>query len=275
MKVTFWGVRGSIPCAQKSHLEYGGNTSCITVEKEGAVLILDAGTGIVPLGEYLEKKKVKHASLLLSHAHLDHIMGLPFFSPVWNPGFALEVLAGNLKSSGGVKSVFNLVFGEPTFPVPINAMRGITRFHDFVAGENFTLNGFEIRTIPLNHPNGATGYRIESNGKNICFITDVEHNLDKANAPIIDDNLVSFIKDTDLFIYDTTYTDEEFQDKIGWGHSTWEHGLRLSKAANVKRYALFHHEPNRTDEIMEKLEKKAKSKWDQAFAARERQVIDL
>ena len=274
MKVTFWGVRGSIPCAQKSHLEYGGNTSCITVEKEGAVLILDAGTGIVPLGKYLEEKNVKHASLLLSHAHLDHIMGLPFFSPVWNPGFALEVLAGNLKSSGGVKSVFNLVFGEPTFPVPINAMRGITRFRDFVAGENFTLNGFEIRTIPLNHPNGATGYRIELNGKNICFITDVEHDF-KDNKPIIDANLVEFIKGTDLFIYDTTYTDEEFIAKKGWGHSTWEHGLRLAKAANVKNYALFHHEPNRTDEIMAELEKKVKSNWENAFAARDGMVIEL
>ncbi|MCX8506580.1 MAG: MBL fold metallo-hydrolase, partial [Alphaproteobacteria bacterium] len=231
MKVTFWGVRGSIPCAQKSHLEYGGNTSCITVEKEGAVLILDAGTGIVPLGKYLEAKNVKHASLLLTHLHLDHIMGLPFFSPVWNPKFALEVLAGNLTKDGSKKKakegtselerVFNLVFGEPTFPVPINAMRGITRFHDFVAGENFTLNGFEIKTIPLNHPNGATGYRIELNGKNICFITDVEHILGE-----IDDKLVSFIRDTDLFIYDTTYTDEEFLAKRGWGHSTWQQGIR-------------------------------------------------
>ena len=270
MKIRFWGVRGSIPCASETHLVYGGNTSCLTVEGEDSMLILDAGTGIVPLGKYVQDNKINHASLLLSHAHIDHIIGLPFFAPVWNPDFSLEVLAGNLKSSGGVRSVFNLVFGEPTFPVPIKAMRGITRFHDFVAGENFALNGFAIRTIPLNHPNGATGYRIELHGKTMCFITDVEHILGE-----LDDDLIAFIKDTDLFIYDTTYTDQEFPAKIGWGHSTWEQGIRLAQAANVKRYAMFHHEPNRTDPIMAELEKQAKSKWEHAFAAREGMVISL
>ncbi|MDI9348567.1 MAG: MBL fold metallo-hydrolase [Candidatus Symbiobacter sp.] len=270
MKVTFWGVRGSIPCASDTHLKYGGNTSCLTVEKGDAMLILDAGTGIVELGKYIRAKNIKSASLLLSHAHLDHIMGLPFFSPVWNPDFKLDVFAGHLKLPRGIESVFNAVFGEPTFPVPIKAMRGITEYTDFVAGEDLSLNGFMVRTIALYHPNGATGYSIELDGKKICYITDVEHVISQP-----DQGIINFIKSADLFIYDTTYTDQEFPAKIGWGHSTWQEGMRLGQAADVKRYALFHHEPDRTDAIMEKLEAEVKSQWDRAFVAREKMIIEL
>ena len=270
MKIKFWGVRGSVPCATDHHLQFGGNTSCVTVEHDGEIVVLDAGTGMVPLGKEFVSRGIHSSTLLLSHAHLDHIFGLPFFSPAWRPDFNLKVMAGNLMNAGGVREVFDQVFGEPAFPVPVKAMRGVSSFNDFAAGDSFTVGCFKVTTIPLFHPNGATAYRLEVSGKSVCYVTDVEHIPGE-----IDPIIVEFIRNTDLFIYDSTYTDTEFLAKIGWGHSTWQHGVRLGLAANVKRYAMFHHDPDRTDELMARLEVEAQQTWKSAFAAREGLEIEL
>ncbi|MCX8501270.1 MAG: MBL fold metallo-hydrolase [Alphaproteobacteria bacterium] len=271
MKVHFWGVRGSVPCASLSHMKYGGNTACVAVEHQNETIILDAGTGIVPLGKQIARKKISSATLLLSHAHLDHIFGLPFFAPAWMPDFSLKIMAGNLsKLSGGIRGVFDTVYSEPAFPVPVGAMRGVHSFTDFTAGASFQAGVFGVRPMPLNPPNGATAYRIEVNNKSLCYVTDVEHEVGK-----VDESIVEFIRGTDLFIYDTTYTEAEYLSKVGWGHSTWQHGIKLGMMGNVKRYALFHHEPDRTDEMMALVEEEAKREWNLAFAAREGMEIEL
>ncbi|MDI9408297.1 MAG: MBL fold metallo-hydrolase [Candidatus Pacebacteria bacterium] len=271
MKVQFWGVRGSVPCASLSHMRYGGNTSCVTVEHNNEIVILDAGTGIVPLGKQLVRRHLHSATLLLSHAHLDHIFGLPFFAPAWMPDFKLKIMAGNLNNvEGGVRGVFDTVYSEPAFPVPVGAMRGVESFTDFTAGESFQAGIFGVKTMPLNHPNGATAYRVEFNNKSLCYVTDVEHEVGK-----IDPHIVEFIRGTDLFIYDTTYTEEEYKTKKGWGHSTWQHGIKLGMMGQVKRYALFHHEPDRTDDLMAMVEEEAKKEWNASFAAREGMEIEL
>ncbi|WP_135078192.1 MBL fold metallo-hydrolase [Terasakiella sp. SH-1] len=269
--VKFWGVRGSIACPSPQHIEYGGNTSCIEIKADDHRLILDAGTGIRCLGQDLLKAGHKNSHLLLTHTHWDHINGFPFFTPAYIPGNSFHVMAGHLMDVGGIRQVLASQMANPTFPVPLEVMQASLTFEDFRGGEDFSFNnGIRVFTKPLNHPNGATGYRIEYNGKAICYVTDTEHVI---GAP--DQNVLALIEGADLVIYDTTYSDETFKEKIGWGHSTWQEGIRVCQQANVKRLALFHHDPEHTDDMMTEIEKLAVEKWDKVFAAKELMTIEV
>lgn len=265
-KVKFWGVRGSIACPSPEHVVYGGNTSCVEITVDGNVLILDSGTGIRSLGQDINRRGVTSATLLLTHTHWDHINGFPFFAPAFNPDFRLSIMAGHLGGKpGGIRAVLANQMDNPTFPVPLTAMRGVMSFQDFKAGETLNLmEGVVVRTGPLRHPNGATAYRIEHAGFAVCYVTDTEH---IPGQP--DENVLKLIEGADLVIYDSTYTDDEFPPKIGWGHSTWQEGVRLARAANVKRLAIFHHDPDHTDSFMEHLEDEARRSWPGAMVARD------
>tara|TARA_B100001123_G_C15134197_1_gene956647 strand:+ start:79 stop:903 length:825 start_codon:yes stop_codon:yes gene_type:complete len=270
-KVKFWGVRGSIACPSPSHITFGGNTSCIEVSLGGNRIILDAGTGIRNLGQWMLKKDVKHAKVLMSHTHWDHINGFPFFTPAFEKGYHFSIMAGHLIDSEGIEKVLAGQMAQPTFPVPLEMMDARLDYEDFRAGDSFDLwQGVKIKTAPLNHPNGATGYRIEYKGKSLVYVTDTEHIIGKP-----DQNILELIEGADLVIYDSTYTDSEFVDKIGWGHSTWQEGVRLCRAANAKSLAIFHHDPDHEDLFMERLESEAKAKWSQAFVAREHMRCNL
>jgi len=269
--VKFWGVRGSIACPSPEHIEYGGNTSCIEIRAGEYRLILDSGTGIRNLGQDFLKSSYKHSHLLLTHTHWDHINGFPFFTPAYVPGNSLHVMAGHLTDMGGIRHVLSSQMANPTFPVPMEIMQADLTFQDFRSGDDFTIAaGIEIKTAALNHPNGATGYRIEYGGRAICYVTDTEH---VPNEP--DQNVLALIEGADLVIYDTTYDDEEFKARIGWGHSTWQEAIRLCKAANVKRLALFHHDPDHTDEKMRVIEGLAIESWPHCFAAKDNMVVDV
>jgi phosphoribosyl 1,2-cyclic phosphodiesterase len=271
-KVKFWGVRGSIACPSPRHIGFGGNTSCIEVAAGGERIIFDAGTGIRSLGQWMLKKEVKHAHLMLSHTHWDHINGFPFFTPAFLPDRSFEIMAGHVEEGqGGIRKVLSGQMAQPFFPVPLEAMRGSLKFSDFSAGDTFALSPTTtVRTTPLNHPNGATGYRIDHRGKSMCYITDTEH---VPGEP--DQNILGLIEGADLVIYDSTYTEEEFPEKVGWGHSTWEEGVRLCKAANVRMLAIFHHDPTHDDAFMEALELEARRTWSGALVARENMRINL
>ncbi|WP_173980685.1 MBL fold metallo-hydrolase [Magnetospirillum sp. UT-4] len=265
-RVKFWGVRGSIACPSPDHVIYGGNTSCIEVSVGGNTLILDAGTGIRMLGQSLIQRGIAKATLLLTHTHWDHINGFPFFAPAFRPDFALHIMAGHLAGSqGGIRAVLANQMENPTFPVPLSAMRGALSFADFRAGESFEpFPEVTVRTAPLRHPNNATGYRIEHAGKAVCYVTDTEH---VPGEP--DRNVLGLIDQADLVIYDSTYTDAEFPAKVGWGHSTWQEGIRLCRAAGVARLAIFHHDPDHVDTVMAGIEAEARALWDGAMAARD------
>ncbi len=264
LELRFWGVRGSIACPSASHTGYGGNTSCLEVTAGGTSIILDAGTGIRPLGHSLMERGIRSAHLLLTHSHWDHINGFPFFAPGFAKGHDFQVLAGHLKN-GSIHEILAGQMTQPTFPVPLEAMQANLNFQDFDAGEDFIIApGVRVKTTPLNHPNGATGYRIEHGGKSICYITDTEHLPGKP-----DQNILSLVEGTDLMIYDSTYTEEEFPAKVGWGHSTWEEAIRLSKAANVKKLAIFHHDPEHDDVFMDKVAAQAREVWQGAMVAKE------
>lgn len=265
LKVKFWGVRGSIACPSADHIAFGGNTSCVEINANGHRFVLDAGTGIRGLGREFRKDGNDDIYILLTHTHWDHINGFPFFEPAYDPKATVHIMAGHLQSAGGIQNVLATQMDNPMFPVPLSAMMAKMRFEDFEAGRTFDLyDDVSIRTAPLNHPNGSTAYRIEFGGKSACYVTDTEHVPGE-----LDQNILDLIEGSDLVIYDCTYTEEEFPAKVGWGHSTWNEGVKLCRKAGVKQMAIFHHDPDHDDEFMAKLEIEAKAVWDGTFVARE------
>ena len=270
-RVRFWGVRGSIACPSPNHVRYGGNTSCIEVGVGEHRFVLDAGTGIRQVGKGFLERDIRTAHLLLTHTHWDHINGFPFFTPAYNPNCAIHIMAGHLKEAGGVQGVLSTQMNNPMFPVPLEAMQATLRFEDFEAGDTFQLYpDVRIRTAPLNHPNGANGYRIEHGGKAACYITDTEH---VAGEP--DQNILGLIEGAELMIYDCTYTEDEYPAHMGWGHSTWNEGMRLCQMAGCKSLIIFHHEPDHDDTFMANLEAEAKATWDGCVVAREGMQLKL
>jgi len=269
--VKFWGVRGSIACPSPLHVGFGGNTSCLEVIAGDQHIVLDAGTGIRGLGQAFLKSDIRSAHLLLTHTHWDHINGFPFFGPAFERSRHFKIMAGHLGDAGGVKAVFAGQMAQPTFPVPLEAMAGQLEFEDFRGGDQFRIGAdVVVKTAPLNHPSGATGYRIEYGGKAFCYVTDTEHVIGKPDAAVL-----GLIEGADLVVYDSTYTDDEFERRVGWGHSTWQEGVRLCRAAKVRRFGIFHHDPDHEDPMMEQIESDARATWDAAFACRETMLVDL
>jgi phosphoribosyl 1,2-cyclic phosphodiesterase len=252
MAVRFWGVRGTIACPGAATLRYGGNTACVEILCDGARLILDAGTGLRALGEAMlaEATSTQRAThVLLSHTHLDHVLGLPFFRPAYRSDNSFTFWNGHLRAQGRhLKDVLGTLMQKPYFPVPLDIMHAKLGFHDFDAGSPIDLGcGLVIATAPLRHPGGATGYRIAHGGRTVCYVTDTEHQPGSADA-----NILKLIADADLVIYDSTYDDREFAGLRGWGHSTWQEGVRLCKSAGAKRLAAFHHDPDQDDTALDR-----------------------
>ena len=270
--VTFWGVRGSIACPSEDRLKYGGNTSCVEVTCGEFNLIFDAGTGIKNLGDKIAGKELNY-DIFMSHTHIDHIQGFPFFKPAYSANSRLKMWAGHLKPRGrSLKDVMGSVMDSPLFPISVDVLESTIIWNDFEAGETFELSDeVTLKTAPLNHPEGATGYRVEYDGKSICYVTDTEHTPGKP-----DENILALIKDADLVIYDSTYTDGEYPSYTGWGHSTWQEGVRLCDAANVKQLAVFHHDPSHTDNFMDGVaESLQKMRPDGAIVAREGMTLEI
>jgi phosphoribosyl 1,2-cyclic phosphodiesterase len=270
IKVTFFGVRGSTPCSGPQMQVYGGHTSCVTIEIDNQIFICDAGSGIFDASTMVLEKYPKESHLLLSHGHLDHVMGLPFFKPIWDKNHTLNIYAGTFHNVGGVKSFLTKAFRPPLFPVPFERFASHAHFTDFTPGDRVKINNFLIETHSLNHPNGAVGYRFDHKGMSVCYITDHEH-----TPGVVDHELLNFIKGTDLFIYDASYDDVGFEKCKGWGHSTWQEALRLGKMACVKHTVLFHHDPLSNDETMHNIEAQAKILDPTCIVSRQGMVIDL
>jgi phosphoribosyl 1,2-cyclic phosphodiesterase len=271
IKITFFGVRGSTPCAGPDYIHYGGHTSCIAIELDDWLVILDAGSGIADASHLALSNPHKQILLLFSHVHLDHIMGLPFFAPVWKKDMTINIMAGSLEPYGGIHHFLNNTFTPPLFPIKFSNFAANIQCHDFKAGN--TLEPFpnlKIDTCALNHPNGAVGYRLNYKGKSVCYITDTEHSLEKP-----DHSILNLIKSSDLVIYDSSYDDNNFSTYKGWGHSTWQEGVRLAKKANAKKLAIFHHDPRNTDDKMEIIEKSATQEWDGTFVAKQAETVVL
>lgn len=263
--VRFWGVRGSIACPGEQYQRYGGNTSCLEVRCGQEMLIFDAGTGLRQLGDRLAAEGTVVGNLLLTHTHFDHINGLPFFTPLFDKKNRLRLWAGHLLPELTLHEALGKFMAAPLFPVPLKIFAANVSFHDFTAGETIEPQpGIKIRTAPLNHPNKATGYRVDYDGRSICYITDTEHVIGQP-----DENILNLIHQADMMIYDSTYTDEEYARHQSWGHSTWQEGARLCDLAGVKQLVIFHHDPDHDDAFMDRVAEQAERQRPGTVVARE------
>lgn len=269
--VKFWGVRGSIASPGPETARYGGNTSCLEVRCGEKLLIFDAGTGIRALGEGLVKAGPVALDLFFTHTHVDHICGLPFFAPAYAPKNKLRLWAGHLPPGQHLRGVVSGLMSAPLFPVPIDIMGATLEFHEFAAGTTLRpCDGVSLRTAALNHPNGAVGYRIDYGGRSICYVTDTEHFVGRRDAAV-----VNLVRGADVMIYDSTYSDAEYVSKVGWGHSTWEECLRIAHEAGVARPVIFHHDPIRDDEALDRIAKAAAAVHPGAIVAQEAMTISV
>ena len=272
--VRIWGARGSIPCADKDFLTFGGNTSCVEVVCGKHSLVFDAGSGIHTLGKQLSKNNPDGliTNVFLSHTHHDHILGVPFFKPNFCRASTIHYWAGHLKNQDeNLHDILCRFMQQPLFPISPDIFVADVEFHDFVAGEDIEpFPDFKIRTAPLAHPNGATTYRVDYEGRSFCYVTDTEH---KIGEP--DQNILKLIKGADCVIYDCSFNDENFGNFIGWGHSTWQEGLRLCKAAGAKQLIPFHHSPSSDDNFLKEEEERAQAIAPSTIFARESMTIYL
>jgi len=256
MKLKFWGTRGSIPTPYPNWMKYGGDTPCIELRtSRDQLVILDAGTGIRRLGLELMRNKPanREISILLSHTHWDHIQGFPFFIPIYDKSFRLKIY-GPLRMNSKLEMRLQVQMSDLFFPVDLSTLEETMRFVEIVE-DPFEVAGLKVYPRNLSHPLGCFGYRIvDVDNKVVVYATDTEHVPGQ-----ISDDLDILARDADLLIYDAHFTDSEFPKYIGWGHSTWQHGVRLCKALNVKKLVLFHHDPSHDDAFLDRVAEEAKT----------------
>lgn len=275
LSIKLWGTRGSIPCPGPGTVKYGGNTTCFEINCGSRRIIVDAGTGIRLLGKkiMLEEGNLLDADLFFTHTHMDHIQGLPFFAPLYNPQSDVRLHAGHLDGiTYDLQGIIGtMLMKDPVFPVPSSLIEKACSFNDFECGKTFEIDeGLTIKTAPLNHPNGACGYRLEFQGKVIAICTDTEHLEGR-----LDKNVLSLADGADLLIYDAAYTDEEYPNFKGWGHSTWQEAVKIARAASVKQTLLFHHDPSHDDQKMDEIAKLAQKELSTVRPAVEGEVIEF
>jgi phosphoribosyl 1,2-cyclic phosphodiesterase len=264
----FWGVRGSIATPGPDTAGVGGNTSCIEVRCGEQLFILDAGTGLRGLGDELMRRGEQRAELLLSHLHWDHIQGLPFFVPLYVPGVEL-VLHGPSWGRGGLQGALRRQMSAPGFPVEFADIGARVELAELRHHSRFQRGDVTITAARLNHPGGVLGYRIEYGGKALVYATDTEH------YDCVDPALRELCRGADLLVYDAQYTPEEYPTKVGWGHSTFQAGIELARAAGASRLALFHHDPRRNDAAVAAIEERARARFEGVVAAREGMCFDV
>ncbi len=272
MVVRFWGVRGSLPTPSAANLKYGGNTSCVEVRtKSGQLIILDAGTGIRALGQKLKDEAPPNGHrimLFLSHYHWDHIQGIPFFEPLYDPA-NFVYLHGFKTSEASVERALGEQMSNPFFPVDASVRRATRHFYA-ISEETLQIGDAVVTTRFLNHPQGCLGYRIEADGHAIVYASDNEH-----GSQVHDHNVRQLASDADLFIYDTQYTSEEYNSRRGWGHSTWEVGADIAVETGAKCLVLFHHDPDRSDFLLDEMLVAAKQRFPCSLAAFEGMELDV
>ncbi len=257
MKICFWGSRGSIPVSGENYAVYGGDTSCTEIRTGDELLIIDSGTGIRNLGQKLSRGSSCRMHLLLTHAHLDHLMGFPFFNPVYSRKTRLDIY-GNFGRGRTVKSALSKVMSPPFSPELFDSLKATLTFHH-VTEKGFDISSVHVSPIRLNHPGGGWGYRITQGSKSIIFLTDNELGMVYGGGHPFE-TYAAFAQKADLLIHDAMLTAGEYKTMKSWGHSSVEDALRLALEARVKRLALFHHHQDRTDREIDDMVSKCRDR---------------
>ncbi len=248
-RVRFWGVRGSLATCGPEVARYGGETISMEVTCGNRTLVFDVGTGGRRLGNDLSERGIRNVDVFISHFHYDHIEGLPFFAPLYSADGEVNIYSAHGRDALSTRDLIEGFVRPPYFPIHPDKFVADWRCKDIVVGNALDLgDGIALATFALNHPGGATGYRITYGGKSLAIITDNEHVIGTRDEP-----LGRFIAGTDLVIYDAMYTDEELPRYVGYGHSTWEEGVRLCEAFGAGPLAAIHHRPLRTDAELDDL----------------------
>ena len=257
MKIKIWGCRGSLPTPGKQTLRYGGNTTCVEVRtQDDRVIILDAGSGLCNLGRALEaERKLPHLLMLFTHAHWDHLCGFPLFDPVYDPECEIT-LCGGPAGQQSLRRYLSRQMEPPYFPVPFDQLRARIGFGCQCGlpcdGWGAPMDcGKLCCSIRLNHPNGGHGFKLQEQGRTFVFLPDNELGFYHEDGPGFAD-YVDFCRGVDLLFHDAQYTDAEYERTRGWGHSNYADTLRLASEAGVKRLGLFHHDPMRTDDDLDR-----------------------
>ncbi len=271
MELRFWGVRGSIPTPAPENLGYGGNTTCLELRTgTGEQLVIDGGTGARMLGMALVGRAAGQSidlDLLMTHFHWDHIQGIPFFAPLYNPANRIKFY--NSRPPEEVKNILEGQMTHPYFPVKFELLGAKREFEDFAGRARSLRDGkVTVDPFPLNHPQGATGYRIEAGGAVVVHACDHEHGEGQ-----LDRILREKAEGADILVYDAQFTPEEYETKRGWGHSTWLEATRLAKDAGVKCLVLSHHDPSHHDEFLRGVLEQAKREFENTVLATEGQSI--
>jgi len=260
VKVRYRGVRGSIPVPGPATSRYGGNSSCIEVRAEGAPpLVLDGGTGVRSLGRDLCAEGPQSVYMLFTHFHMDHLFGFPFFAPIYAPGFHVEVGLQAYSDTDAGNKLAHYLAGV-YHPVRLSDLGDKVSFRPVRPGRAFQLGPYRVDPVALNHPGGATGYRIEADGRSVVYLTDTAP-LTKPGEGIVDGKVpnrperrvLDVLREADLVIMDTMFSFEEYLAHMTWGHAYPEYAVALSEAAGAKRVALFHHAPDASDDDLDSL----------------------
>jgi len=234
-------------------------------------LLFDAGSGLLPAGKSLLSEGISNFNLFFSHCHYDHIIGLPYFAPLFDPRSGVTVWSGHTGGWMTTRQIITEFIRPPWFPIQIDECRARLKTRDFSPHDVLEpAAGIRVRTGNLNHPGGAVGYRVEWEGRSVAMITDTEHVPGAFDAEVL-----SLIEGVDLFLYDTTYTEDEMAHKKGYGHSTWQHAIELAKLSGARNVAFIHHSPLRTDAEIETIDRLAMDQFANAFSAREGQIFDI
>lgn len=262
-----WGVRGSFPMTGSSFREFGGNTSCFSIDFGGELLIFDAGSGIIRLGAALaDSQNRKKIHILISHLHLDHIQGLMGFSPIYEPDLQI-FLYGAKRGEKSFEQSLSAVLAPPYWPVRIKDFESNLRVFEFTPGETFKIGEISVKTAESNHPNGSVMYRVQKGDISVVYSLDCE--CTEEFAPSIND----FAKDSSLLIWDSNFTEDDL--KPGWGHSTWRQGIETAKRSGAERILMTHYNQNYSDAFLREQENLAEKEWHNCIFAREGEEISL
>jgi phosphoribosyl 1,2-cyclic phosphodiesterase len=280
MRVRIWGCRGSIPTPGPETLHSGGNTSCVEVSLDnGSILVLDAGTGIRELGLELSKRGAQRIHLLLTHLHLDHLEGLRFFSPLFDEGVTLDIW-GPRSPVLTLKERIRRSFSPPLFPIDLQDLPAQVTFQD-IPKVPWRIEGALLTASLVVHPGPTVGFRVEADGSSIAYLPDHEPALAGAFTDRPTDWISggSIAEGVDLLLHDAQYFEDEYDERIGWGHTSVEAAVAFAGAVGARRLVLFHHDPGHSDATLEQLEARARSLAPQGEApptvAREGMVLEL